>query len=93
MVTIWPSLDQRIYRERPGTRKILRIAVLEGSLSQMRREGEHVRKLIVVLAVASVTAVGTALALPSVAATAAASPSASIKWGNCSDPNLKQMHA
>ena len=59
----------------------------------MRREGEHVRKLIVVLAVASVTAVGTALALPSVAATAAASPSASIKWGNCSDPNLKQMHA
>jgi pimeloyl-ACP methyl ester carboxylesterase len=52
-----------------------------------------VRKLIVGLAVASVTAAGTALAFPPGAATAAASPSASIKWGNCSDPNLKQMHA
>ena len=51
------------------------------------------RKLIVVLAVASVMAGGTALALPSVAATAAASPSARITWGTCSDPNLKQVHA
>jgi hypothetical protein len=52
-----------------------------------------VRKPIVVLAVAGVTAAGIAVALPPAAATAAASPSASIKWGNCSDPNLKQMHA
>jgi len=52
-----------------------------------------VRKLIVVLAVAGVTVGGTALALPPVAATAAASPSARISWGTCSDPNLKQMHA
>jgi pimeloyl-ACP methyl ester carboxylesterase len=60
-----------------------------------------VRKLIVVLAVATVTATmtaaGTALALPAraltTATTAAASSSAHITWGNCSDPNLKQLHA
>ena len=51
------------------------------------------RKLIAVLAVASVTGAGTALALPAGAAPATASPSASITWGKCSDPNLKQMHA
>jgi len=60
-----------------------------------------VRKLIVVLAAATMTATvaaaGTALALPAravtTATTAPASSSARITWGNCSDPNLKQLHA
>ena len=51
------------------------------------------RTLIVVLAAASVMAGGTALALPPVAATAAASSPARIAWGKCSDPSLKQAHA
>jgi pimeloyl-ACP methyl ester carboxylesterase len=58
-----------------------------------------VRKLIVVLAVATMTAAGTALAHPAGAATAAtaaaaaSSSSAGIAWGKCSDPALKQVHA
>jgi pimeloyl-ACP methyl ester carboxylesterase len=60
------------------------------------------RKLIVVLAAVTMTAAGTALALPAGAApaapaaptaSAAASPAARIAWGKCSDPALKQLHA
>jgi pimeloyl-ACP methyl ester carboxylesterase len=61
-----------------------------------------VRKLIVVAAVAGVIAAGTAAAVPAGAAATAASAAAAasaataasgITWGNCSDPNLEQVHA
>jgi pimeloyl-ACP methyl ester carboxylesterase len=56
-----------------------------------------VRKLLLaVLAAVSVTIGGTAIALPTGAATAAApaAPAAArITWGKCSDPGLQQAHA
>ncbi len=59
------------------------------------------RKLIVVLAVLGVTAAGTAASTRAGAAVTTASSTvgttaastASIAWGACSDPNLKQLHA
>lgn len=51
------------------------------------------RKLIGVLAVASVAAAGTAAAIPARAATTASPSAAAITWGPCSDPSLKQVNA
>jgi pimeloyl-ACP methyl ester carboxylesterase len=60
------------------------------------------RKLIVVLAVAGVTVAGTVVttraeavapAASSTASITAASSTAGINWGPCSDPNLKQLKA
>jgi len=60
------------------------------------RRGKHLRRLITVLAVAGVAAgtmVTTSVAATAKTATSRATATASISWGSCSDPNLKQMHA